>query len=175
MGIDLLTLTDIWPDNPRAMIVGLNPSPVSVAAGHYYQGRSGQRQLRRLVEASVIGPPHGSTFEEAALAAGIGFTDIVKRPTRGERGVSATEIEHGRASLQEKLAVATIPAVICVFRHPAKALTVTAAWRVDTTKVLADRHEDDRSLAHAATRPIDLSHRAQSLGTGWIRLPGSGL
>lgn len=125
MGADLLTLADIWPDNPRAMIVGLNPSPVSVAAGHYYQGRSGQRQLRRLVEAGVIEPPHGSTFEEAALAAGIGFTDIVKRPTARENGVRRTEIEQGRRALREKLSAAEIPVVICVFRHPVKALLGT--------------------------------------------------
>ncbi|MEV1130956.1 hypothetical protein [Agromyces sp. NPDC049794] len=64
LGDDLLTLADIWPRRPRGMIVGLNPVPASVDAGHYYQGRAGKRQLMRLVEVGVIGPPNGTYFEE---------------------------------------------------------------------------------------------------------------
>lgn len=36
MDAEVLTLADVWPESPRAMIVGLNPAPASVAAGHYY-------------------------------------------------------------------------------------------------------------------------------------------
>ncbi|GAA4178453.1 uracil-DNA glycosylase family protein [Gryllotalpicola koreensis] len=122
MGDPVLTLADLWPEHPRAMIVGLNPAPVSVAAGHYYQGQTGQRQLSRLVEAGVFARPVGHAFEESALAAGIGFTDIVKRPTKGEGGVSAIEIEQGRRALRDKLAACEVPLVICVFRHPVRAL-----------------------------------------------------
>lgn len=43
MGAEYLTLRDVLPESPRAVVVGLNPSPVSVAAGHYYQGQVGQR------------------------------------------------------------------------------------------------------------------------------------
>ena len=45
MGTPVLTLRDLWPEQPRAVIVGLNPSLRSVEVGHYYQGRLGQRQL----------------------------------------------------------------------------------------------------------------------------------
>ncbi len=30
MGVRTLTLADIWPEHPRAMIVGINPAPSSV-------------------------------------------------------------------------------------------------------------------------------------------------
>lgn len=48
LGEPVLTLEDIWPARPRGVSVGPNPTPTSVAAGHYHQGRSGQRQLLRL-------------------------------------------------------------------------------------------------------------------------------
>jgi TDG/mug DNA glycosylase family protein len=123
MGPEYLTLRDVLPESPRAVIVGLNPSPVSVAAGHYYQGRVGQRQLRRLGSAGLFALADGArTFEEAALAAGVGFTDIVKRPTVGEKDLVAGELEHGRAQLSEKLRALCVPLVVCVFRHPVEAL-----------------------------------------------------
>lgn len=123
LGEEILTLADVWPEHPRAMIVGLNPAPASVEAGHYYQGRAGQRQLMRLVEAGVIDPPDGSRFEATALRAGIGFTDLVKRPTRSERDVTAvSELAYGTRELEAALASHGVPLVICVFRHPVEAL-----------------------------------------------------
>lgn len=38
------------------MIVGLNPAPRSVAAGHYYQGPVGQQQITRLVQVAWFQP-----------------------------------------------------------------------------------------------------------------------
>ena len=37
------TLRELIAPGLRAVFVGLNPSPVSVAQGHYYQGRLGKR------------------------------------------------------------------------------------------------------------------------------------
>ncbi|MDF1478788.1 uracil-DNA glycosylase family protein [Leifsonia sp. H3M29-4] len=122
MGEEILTLADIWPERPRAMIVGLNPAQTSVDVGHYYQGKAGQGQLRRLASAGLFALPRGRYFEDAAVEAGVGFTDIVKRPTKGEDGVTKAEIAHGSESLLEKLKSHAIGLVICVFRHPVKAL-----------------------------------------------------
>lgn len=128
MGESVLTLEDVWPERPRAMIVGLNPAPASVEAGHYYQGKSGQRQLLRLADAGLFRRPEfGSTyFEPEALEAGVGFTDVVKRPTRGERDVSPEEIEFGRGVLNMELSLRGVPLVLCVFRHPVTALLGTS-------------------------------------------------
>lgn len=123
MGSEYLTLRDVIPERPRAMIVGLNPSPVSVEAGHYYQGPVGQRQLHRLANAGLFHVEAGArVFEEAALAASIGFTDIVKRPTSRETGLMPGELTHGRDLLIQKLADLDVPLVVCVFRHPVEAL-----------------------------------------------------
>lgn len=122
MGTEVLTLADIWPENPRAVIVGLNPAKTSVDAGHYYQGRAGQGQLRRLADAGLFRATSSRYFEDAALAAGVGFTDIVKRPSVGEGDVRPEEIRYGSATLAEQLAVRKVPLVVCVFRHPVKVL-----------------------------------------------------
>jgi TDG/mug DNA glycosylase family protein len=123
MDARVLTLADLWPHVPRAMIVGLNPAPPSVAAGHYYQGKVGQQQIRRLTRAGLFTAPALGTFVEVnALAAGVGFTDIVKRPTPRERGVAAQELAHGRAVLARELEERGIELVLCVFRHPVNAL-----------------------------------------------------
>ena len=48
-GTAVETLADLPPLRDRLLFVGLNPSPVSVAAGHYHQGRLGQTFWRRLM------------------------------------------------------------------------------------------------------------------------------
>lgn len=122
MGTEVLTLADVWPESPRAMIVGLNPAPTSVALGHYYQGQVGQGQMKRLAAAGLFPQPRSQHFEEAALSASVGFTDIVKRPSRGEGDVSKEEIRHGSQALADKLKERGVGLVICVFRHPVKVL-----------------------------------------------------
>lgn len=105
------------------MIVGLNPAPKSVAIGHYYQGASGRCQLLRLADAGLLQvPAQGTFFEEAALTAGVGFTDLVKRPTRGEGDLAPAELAYGRTSLMDALRAREVPLVVCVFRQPADAI-----------------------------------------------------
>lgn len=123
MGESVLTLADVWPDRAQAAIVGLNPAPRSVETGHYYQGRVGQRQLRRLALAGLFeSGPHETQFEEAARAAGVGFTDLVKRPTPSEAGVTREELEFGRLQLADELEKREVQLIICVFRHPVVSL-----------------------------------------------------
>lgn len=122
MGTRVLSLIDVWPEHPRAAIVGINPSPGSVAAGHYFQGPLGRRQLGRIADALGWDVPDTGFFEEAGLAQGVGFTDIVKRPTPREVGVSAAELAHGRAVLATKLASRHVRLVIAVYRQPVAAL-----------------------------------------------------
>lgn len=123
MGTPVLTLADVWPEHPRAMVVGLNPAPASVEVGHYYQGNAGRRQLGRLVSSGLFAlPEHRAFFEKNALAAGVGFTDIVKRPTAGERDIPSGEIQHGVGQLARSLAERDVGLVICVFRQPVAAL-----------------------------------------------------
>jgi len=103
MGVEVETLEDLLADGLPAVCVGIDPSPVSVAAGHYYQGTVGQRFFARLRDAGVFAPVPGEHEDDAAFGAGIGFTDIVKRPTPTAKDVRPTEFLHGRDLLDAKL------------------------------------------------------------------------
>jgi TDG/mug DNA glycosylase family protein len=127
MGEPVLTLADLWPADVQAMIVGLNPSPVSVEIGHYHQGQLAQRQLSRLSDAGLFRRADSdSTYvEHAALAAGIGFIDVVKRPTCHKKHVRPREIELGRQALTRKLQARQVPLIICLFGYHVRALLGT--------------------------------------------------
>src|SRR3989449_7253831 len=62
-GKDVETLADLPPARDRLLFVGLNPSPISVAAGHYHQGRLGRLFWRRLITAGIL--PLDTPIDEA--------------------------------------------------------------------------------------------------------------
>jgi TDG/mug DNA glycosylase family protein len=103
MGEPVETLEDLLRPGLRAVCVGINPSRVSVAAGHYYQGRAGQRFFARLRLAGVLSHSPKGREDDIAFANGIGFTDIVKRPTASANELRAEEYAHGREALLAKL------------------------------------------------------------------------
>lgn len=121
MGEPCETLVDLLRPALNGVVVGINPSPVSVEAGHYYQGVVGQRFFRRLEQAGVI--PVGDGFEDdRAFEAGLGFTDVVKRPTTRADGLRVGELEHGTTLLEEKLGALEVPRIIFTFKKSAVAL-----------------------------------------------------
>lgn len=118
MGKPVETLEDLLRPGLRAVCVGINPSPASVQAGHYYQGRLGQAYFRRLEGAGVI--PRGSGWEDdRAFAAGVGFTDIVKRPTARAAELRSDEYSHGLRALTEKLEDCRPDLIIFTFKKTA--------------------------------------------------------
>jgi TDG/mug DNA glycosylase family protein len=121
MGEKVLTLADLLRPGLRTVVVGINPSPVSVAAGHYYQGQFGKRFFARLTGAGLL--PDGDGFEDdQAFAADIGFTDVVKRPTTRETGLRLGELDHGRELLEAKLAPLAVSRILFTYKGAAKAL-----------------------------------------------------
>jgi double-stranded uracil-DNA glycosylase len=122
MGDEVETLEDLLAPGLRAVCVGINPSPVSVAAGHYYQGRAGQRFFARLRDAGVLPRTFDGHEDDAAFGAGIGFTDIIKRPTVAAKDLRAAEYEHGREVLDAKLERVQPELVIFTFKKTAEVL-----------------------------------------------------
>lgn len=116
------TLADLLRPDLRAVCIGINPSPVSVTAGHYYQGQIGRRFWQRLQRAGVIEETDTGREDDAAFLAGIGFTDIVKRPTARADAISAAEFEHGRELLVEKLRRHRPALLIFTFKKSATSL-----------------------------------------------------
>jgi double-stranded uracil-DNA glycosylase len=102
-GEEVETLADLLRPGLRAVCIGINPSPVSVAAGHYYQGQIGRRFWRRLQEAGALEEVGSGHEDDAAFLSGIGFTDIVKRPTPRADAISAADLAYGGKLLEARL------------------------------------------------------------------------
>jgi TDG/mug DNA glycosylase family protein len=121
-GEQVETLADLLRPGLRAVCIGINPSPVSVTAGHYYQGPIGRRFWQRLQRAGVIEETGTGREDDAAFLAGIGFTDIVKRPTTRANEITAAELEKGRELLTEKLRRHRPALLIFTFKKTATSL-----------------------------------------------------
>jgi TDG/mug DNA glycosylase family protein len=115
------TLADLPPLRDRLLFVGLNPSPVSVEAGHYHQGTLGRTFWRRLVRATIL--PAGTaiaTADDALVAAGHGITDLLKVPTPRDDASDAA-LNAGVGPLWQKVAIWRPAAVVFVYKRAAEA------------------------------------------------------
>jgi len=120
-GLPFDTLADLPPEPGRLLFVGLNPSPVSVDAGHYHQGRLGRTFWRRLVTATIL--PPGSELgaaDDALVAAGHGITDLLKLPTPRDTATES-ELRAGVGPLFQKVALWRPAAVVFVYKRGAEA------------------------------------------------------
>jgi TDG/mug DNA glycosylase family protein len=114
------TLADLPPLKDRLVFVGLNPSPVSVAAGHYHQGQLGRTFWKRLMVARVL--PEGTpieTADDALLAAGHGITDLIKDPTARDEASDAA-LAAGVGPLWQKIAIWRPAAVVFIYKRAAE-------------------------------------------------------
>ena len=118
--VELETLVDLPPARSGLLFVGLNPSPVSVTAGHYHQGRLGRTFWRRLMLAGVL--PAGSrieTADDALVAAGHGITDLLKVPSPRDVATDR-ELTLGVGPLWQKVAIWRPSAVVFIYKRAAE-------------------------------------------------------
>jgi len=81
-----------------------------------------------LVKAGLIQLDDGERqFERAALEAGVGFADLVRRPTPRATDLDESEIEYGRTLFESKMATNQVPLVIAIYAPPVEALLRTQA------------------------------------------------
>ena len=119
-GVSVETLADIPPLRDRLLFVGLNPSPVSVEAGHYFQGRLGRAFWKRLIVAGLLPADVDiATADDALVAAGHGFTDLLKVPTPRDDASDAV-LRAGVGPLWQKVAVWRPAAVVFVWKRAAE-------------------------------------------------------
>lgn len=114
------SLPDIPPSPGGVLLVGVNPAPPSVAAGHYYQGRLGQRLWRRLEGLGLLDGPRPGAEDESFARAGHGLTDLVKRPTASAADLDPRELEAGVDALREKIQAWKPGLVLFAFRQAAR-------------------------------------------------------
>jgi double-stranded uracil-DNA glycosylase len=116
------TLPDVPPSRGSVLLVGINPAPISVAAGHYYQGRIGQRLWRRLERIGLLQDPVPGREDEAFTRAGHGLTDLVKRPTRSSAELTDSELNAGIEALRRKVREWRPGLILFAFKEPARRL-----------------------------------------------------
>jgi TDG/mug DNA glycosylase family protein len=119
-GSPIDTLADLPPLRDRLLFVGLNPSPVSVRAGHYFQGRLGRMFWERLMVAQIL--PRDTAIEtadDALVTAGHGLTDLLKVPSPRDIATDAT-LRAGVGPLWQKIAIWRPAAIVFVYKRAAE-------------------------------------------------------
>jgi TDG/mug DNA glycosylase family protein len=118
-GADVETLADLPPLRDRLLFVGLNPSPISVQTGHYFQGRLGRTFWRRLITADILPADTDiDTADDALAAAGHGVTDLLKVPTARDEATDAV-LRAGVGPLWQKVAIWRPAAIVFVWKRAA--------------------------------------------------------
>jgi TDG/mug DNA glycosylase family protein len=104
------TLPDLLCDGLALVFVGINPSVYSATQGHYFARRSNRfwpclsrsvlsRPIREALDVERLEPAH----DRLLPAHGIGFTDVVKRPTPKAADLGREEFAAGAKALSTKL------------------------------------------------------------------------
>lgn len=95
------TLPDLLAPGMRVLSIGLNPSLPSVVAGFYFANP--RNRFWKALNASQLLPapvqPGPDAMRLLLEREGIGFTDVVKRPTRGAADLRAADYREGAPRL----------------------------------------------------------------------------
>ena len=105
-----MSLPDLLRDGLDLVFIGINPSLYSVAQGHYFARKANRfwpafsrsilsEPARHALGVELLGPSHDAALSQF----GIGFTDVVKRPTARADQLSAEEFAGGVRDLITKL------------------------------------------------------------------------
>ncbi len=105
------TLPDYLAHGLDIVLVGLNPSEFSVRLGHYFANPR-NRFWTAFNRSGLVERELTPELDACVLEYGIGFTDVVKRPTRQGSGLKAADFRTGAPVLTEKL-LRYQPRIVC--------------------------------------------------------------
>ncbi|CAH2221620.1 jg2606 [Pararge aegeria aegeria] len=96
------TLPDHLAENLDIIIIGINPGLFAAYKGHHYAG-PGNHFWKCLYLSGLTREQMSADEDYKLLNFGIGFTNMVSRPTKGSADLTRREIKEGSAVLLEKL------------------------------------------------------------------------
>lgn len=108
---DLPTLPDYVKSGLAILFVGLNPSRYSALAGHYFANPR-NRFWPALNRSGLVDRELTPEQDHRLLEYGIGFTDVVKRPTAQGSGLRAADFQRWAPVLRDRL-LEFQPAIAC--------------------------------------------------------------
>ena len=154
MSYPFATLPDYLAPALDILFVGINPGLYSVQRGHYFA--RGTTRFWRALSASRLSEPIRLALKTETLRPehdvelprfGIGFTDLIKRPTANVRALSPTEFKQWTPDLLEKVRgyaprVACFhgfmgfrPFAQCVFEKTGKTVLGPQSETIDATRL----------------------------------------
>lgn len=89
-------------ENLDILFIGFNPSLVSGEVGHHYASKS-NRFWKILFQAGITDRLYKPDEDDILLSMGIGFTNIVSRPTKSADEITSDEYRIGRQILRNKI------------------------------------------------------------------------
>lgn len=104
-GRQVETLAELLRPGLRAVLVGLNPSSVSVATGHYFQGPLGRRLWQRLEQSGIVRDLPAGGEDDEAFRQGIGFADVVRVPSSNAQKLTPAILRRAAPDLRQRLLV----------------------------------------------------------------------
>ena len=96
------TLPDYLRPGLDIVFVGLNPGLHSARVGHYFAAPR-NRFWTAINRSGLLAEPLEAETDDRALQQGIGFTDVVKRPSSGASDLRAADFRCWAPVLKEKL------------------------------------------------------------------------
>ena len=133
------TLKDILPPEGQSvhvLFVGKFPVKESVDAGHYYQGRMGQKLWKMLERYGIIEDKFEyllpNVFEDDDLPKyGYGMTDIVKRPGESGDELAKTEVIEGYARVKRLIKDRDVKIVVFLFKEVLEDILQSKGFSMD--------------------------------------------
>ena len=113
-GKEIETLAGILPEIPKfeILFIAKTPAPVSVEAGHYFQGIQGKMFWNKLARYNILNVADGEYEDNHLLENSYGITDIVKVPRSYGNEPSDGEYKEGLKRILDLIKLHK-PKVIC--------------------------------------------------------------
>jgi len=119
-GKEVLTLKDILPEKPglKILFIAKTPAPISVMAGHYFQGKQGMLFWNKLKSYGILKVAPGIKEDTQLLSHGYGMVDICKVPREFGKEPSDKEYRDGMDRIMNIINIHNPTIIVFVYKKP---------------------------------------------------------